>query len=150
MIVTRQSLEEELHQAMRSGDDLRKRTLRMALAAIQMAEVEARGPLDEAALQSVLRKEIKTRQESIGDAETAGRADLAAQARAELQLLETYLPPALTPDELQQLARQAITETGATSAGQLGAVMKALMPRVQGRADGKTVGDVVRSLLTPS
>jgi uncharacterized protein YqeY len=149
-MLSKQSLEQELHQAMRSGDDLRKRTLRMALSSIKLAEVEARGPLDGAALEAVLRKEIKTRQESIGDAERAGRADLAEQARAELQLLEGYLPPDLSPADLEQLARQAIAETGATGVAQFGAVMKALLPRVQGRADGKRVGEVVRSLLSPS
>jgi uncharacterized protein YqeY len=149
-MVTKQHLEQELHQAMRSHDELRKRTVRMALSAIKLAEVEARGPLDQAALIGVLRKEIKTRLESISDAETAGRAELVEQARRELELLEAYLPPPLSPAELEQLAREAIAETGAPSTGQFGAVMKALMPRVQGRADGKLVGDVVRSLLTPS
>ena len=149
-MVTKQHLEQELHQAMRSHDELRKRTVRMALSAIKLAEVEARGPLDQAALMGVLRKEIKTRLESISDAETAGRAELVEQARRELELLEGYLPPPLSPAELEQLAREAIAETGVSSTGQFGAVMKALMPRVQGRADGKLVGDVVRSLLTPS
>jgi hypothetical protein len=149
-MVTRQSLEQELHQAMRSGDELRKRTVRMALSAIKLAEVEARGPLDQAALMGVLRKEIKTRLESIHDAQIAGRAGLVEQAQQELELLEGYLPPPLGPAELEQLARDAIAETGASSTGQFGEVMKALMPRVQGRADGKLVGDVVRSLLTPS
>jgi uncharacterized protein YqeY len=149
-MVTRQSLEQELHQAMRSGDELRKRTVRMALSAIKLAEVEARGPLDQAALMGVLRKEIKTRLESIHDAQIAGRAGLVEQAQQELELLEGYLPPPLGPVELEQLARDAIAETGASSTGQFGEVMKALMPRVQGRADGKLVGDVVRSLLTPS
>ncbi|HJX40714.1 MAG TPA: GatB/YqeY domain-containing protein [Anaerolineales bacterium] len=149
-MVTKQSLEQELHQAMRSGDELRKRTVRMALSAIKLAEVEARGPLDQAALMGVLRKEIKTRLESIHDAQIAGRAGLVEQAQQELELLEGYLPPPLGPAELEQLARDAIAETGASSTGQFGEVMKALMPRVQGRADGKLVGDVVRSLLTPS
>jgi uncharacterized protein YqeY len=149
-MVTKLSLEQELHQAMRSRDELRKRTVRMALSAIKLAEVEARGPLDQAALLGVLRKEIKTRLESINDAQIAGRAELVEQARQELELLEGYLPPPLSPAELEQLAREAIAETGATSTGQFGAVMKALMPRVQGRADGKLVGDLVRSLLTPS
>jgi hypothetical protein len=106
--------------------------------------------LDQAALMGVLRKEIKTRLESIHDAQIAGRVELVEQARQELELLEGYLPPPLGPADLEQLAREAIAETGASSTGQFGAVMKALMPRVQGRADGKLVGDVVRSLLTPS
>lgn len=149
-MVTRQALEEELHQAMRRGDDLRKRTLRMALTAIKLAEVEARKPLEADSILAVLRKEIKSRQESISDAEAAGRAELAAQARQELEFLQGYLPASLSPAELEGLARQAITETGATSAQEFGAVMKLLMPRIQGRADGKAVGELVRSLLAPS
>lgn len=149
-MVTKQELEEQLHQAMRSGDDLRKRTLRMALTAIKLAEVDARQPLDPAAIQGVLRKEIKSRQESIHDAEAAGRPELASQARAELDFLQGYLPPSLSPAELEELVRQVITETGATTQREFGAVMKALMPRVGGRADGKAVGDMVRSLLSPS
>lgn len=149
-MVTRQALEGQLHLALRSGDDLKKRTLRMVLAAIKLAEIEARGPLDSDSILAVVRKEIKSRQESIHDAEAAGRADLAAQARQEIEFLQGYLPPALGRAELEDLARQAIAETGASTVQQFGEVMKALMPRVQGRADGKMVGELVRSLLSPS
>ena len=149
-MLSREQFETELRQAMRSGDDLRKRTLRMVLSAIQLAEVEQRGPLEEAALMAILQKEVKTRHEAIADADKAGRGDLAQASKDELNLLQTYLPQALTPQELENLARQAISATGAEGPQDMGKVMKELMPQVQGRADGKVVSTLVRDLLTPS
>jgi uncharacterized protein YqeY len=144
---TKAQLEGDLKQAMRAGDELRKRTLRMALAAIQLAEIEKRAPLDEAAVLSVLQKEIKSQRESIADAERAGRPEMAAQAMAEIGVLESYLPQMLSTAELETLAEQAIAEVGASSTREMGQVMKVLMPRVQGRAEGAQVSQVVRRLL---
>jgi uncharacterized protein YqeY len=149
-VLTRATFEAELKQAMRSGDDLRKRTLRMILAAVQLAEVERRGELDEPALLGILQKEVKTRQETIADAEKAGRGDLTRAATDELQLLQTYLPQSLKMDELERLVRQAIADTAAQGPQDMGKVMKELMPKVQGRADGKVVSTLVRDLLAPS
>jgi uncharacterized protein YqeY len=146
---TKAELEAQLKEAMRSGDGLRKRTLRMILAAIKLAEVERRGPLDEPALMGVLQKEARTRQEAIADAERAGRADLVSEYREELAFVESFLPRGLRPDELEDLAKKTIAEVGASAPGDMGRVMRALMPQVQGRADGKAVSDLVRSLLTP-
>jgi hypothetical protein len=135
---------------MRSGDELRKRTLRMILASVQLAEVDKRGELDEAGMQAVLQREVKTRQEAIADAERARRPDLAAASRAELALVQAYLPAQLSAAELEQLTRQAIAATGAAGPQDMGKVMKEVMPKVQGRADGKTVNEIVRRLLTPA
>lgn len=132
---------------MRSGDETKKRTIRMVLAAIQLAEVEKRGPLDEAGVASVLQREVKMRHESIQDAEKAGRPDLIESTRAELELLQTYLPQQLSPEELEAIVREAIAEAGATGPQELGKVMKVLMPRVQGRADGKTASGLAKDLL---
>ncbi len=145
---TKPEFENALKDAMRAGDDTRKRTLRMILSAVKLAEVERRGPLDEAGLLAVLQKEAKIRNEAIADAQKAGRADLVAGAQAELALLESYLPKALSDEELEALARQAIAEAGASAPGDMGRVMKLLMPQIQGRADGKTASDLVRRLLT--
>jgi hypothetical protein len=145
---TKPELESLLKEAMRSGDDLRKRTLRMILAGIKLAEVERRGPLDEPGLLAVLQKEARMRQESIADAERAGRPDLVQDNRAELALIESFLPRALSTEELEALARKAVAEAGASGPGDMGRVMKALMPQVQGRADGKAVSDLVRRLLS--
>ena len=149
-MVTKETLEEEMREALRSGDELKKRTLRMILTAIKLAEVERREPLDESKVMGLLQKEAKARRETIADAEKAGRDDLNAEAQAELALLETYLPQALEPEELEALVRQVINETGASEPKDLGTVMKALMPQIQGRAEGKEVSDLVRKLLTPA
>jgi uncharacterized protein YqeY len=144
---TKAEFENALREAMRSGDEVRKRTLRMLLSAIKLAEVERRGALDEAGLLAVLQKEAKIRSEAIADAHKAGRPELVAGSQAELTLLESYLPRALSPDELEALARQAIIDAGAGSSADMGRVMKVLMPQVAGRADGKAVSDLVRRLL---
>jgi len=149
-MLTRAQFEAELKQAMRSQDDLRRRTLRMILSAIQLAEVEQRGELDEPALLGLLQKEVKARQETIADAEKAGRDDLARAAHDELKLLQGYLPQALAADELAALVRQAIADTSAKGPQDMGKVMKELMPKVQGRADGKVVSTLVRDLLAAS
>jgi len=143
----KERLTNDMKNAMRMKDELRKRTLRMVLAAIKLAEIDRRQALDEPALLAILQKEVKSRREAIADAERAGRPELAADAQAEIAVLETYLPKALTPAELEDLARQAITESGATSPREMGKVMKLLMPRIQGRADGKQASQIVRKLL---
>jgi uncharacterized protein len=143
----KQQLENDLKEAMRNKDELRKRTLRLTLTDIRLAEVEKGGALDDPALMALLQKEIKSRHESIADAERAGRPDLIEELRAEISLLEAYLPQQLSTQELEELARQAIAEAGATSPKEMGLVMKLLVPRLQGRASGNEASQVVRKLL---
>lgn len=140
-------LESALKDAMRAGDDLRKRTLRMALSAIRLAEVDKGAALEDAAVLSLLQKEIKSRQESIEDAQRAGRPDLIESSQAEIAVLQDFLPKQLSPEELETLAKQVIAEVGATSAREMGQVMKVLVPRLQGRAPGDQASQVVRRLL---
>lgn len=140
-------LESTLKDAMRSRDDVRKRTVRMALLAIRMTEIENGKPLDEAALNAIIPKEIKSRQEAIAEARRANRPDLVSASEAELKVLESFLPPQLNPQELEALARQAITEAGAASPADMGKVMKLLTPRIQGRATGAQASQLVRQLL---
>ncbi len=147
---TKQQLQAALKEAMRQRDNLRKRTLRLALAAIKLAEVEHGGELDESAVLSVLQKEIKARRETIEGAQRAGRDDLITEAEAEIAVLQEFLPPPLTPEALEALAREVIAEVGATSPREMGKVMAALMPRLQGRATGKEASQVVRRLLQGS
>jgi uncharacterized protein YqeY len=146
-MATKAQLESDLKEAMRANDDLRKRTLRMAISAIRLAEVEKGAALDENAILAILQKEVKTRQEAIAEARRANRPDLEEASQAEIAVLESYLPKALSPEELENLARQAIAEVGATSPQQMGQVMKVLMPRLQGRATGDQASQVVRKLL---
>jgi hypothetical protein len=140
-------LENALKDALRAGDVQRKNTLRLALAAIKQIEIDKGVTLDDPGVLAVLQKEIKSRHESIADAERAHRPDLVAESQAEIPILESFLPKALTPQELEDLARQAISEAGAASPGQMGAVMKLLMPRLQGRASGDMASQAVRRLL---
>jgi uncharacterized protein YqeY len=144
---TKEKLENELKDAMRSGDEVKKRTIRMALAAIKMAEVEKGKPVDESSILAILQKEIKGRKEAILDAEKAGRSDLVAENFSEMKILEVFLPTPLTQAELQELARAAIQEVGASTQADMGKVMKVLVPRLEGRAPGDQASQVVRQLL---
>ena len=145
---TREDLEAQLQTAIRDGDDLHKRTLRMVLSEWKLAEVERGDELDEAAAISLLQKQAKARREAISDAERAGRPDIVEATQEELTYLEAFLPQPLSQSELEQLARASIQETGATEPAQMGLVMKDLMPRAAGRADGKQASEVVRKLLS--
>jgi uncharacterized protein YqeY len=145
---TKAKLENDLKEAMRSGDEPRKRTLRMALSAIRLAEVETGGQLDENAVLNILQKDVKAHHESIEDALRANRPDLEKAALEEIEILEGYLPKQLTPQELEALASQVIAEVGASSPREMGQVMKTLMPRLEGRATGDQASQVVRKLLS--
>lgn len=147
MMDTKSKLESALKEALKAGDEVKKRTIRMALAAIQQVEVDRRVTLDETGLLGILQKEIKMRKESIEEARQANRPDLVASTAAELAVLESFLPEALSADELKALAEGAITESGATTPAEMGKVMKLLIPRVAGRAPGDQVSALVRQLL---
>lgn len=144
---TRQKLETALKEAMRSGDDLRKQNVRMVLSAVRFNEIEKGAPLDDAGVIAVLQKEVKSRQEALQDAQKANRPDLVEHSKAEIAFLETFLPQQLTEEELHALARQTITEVGATGPADMGKVMKVLMPKVQGRTTGDQASQAVRKAL---
>jgi len=144
---TKTELQDDLKKAMKANDKLRKRTLRMALASIQLAEVEKRGELDENAVLAILQKEVKVRREAYDEARQANRPDLEAEAEAEIEVLEEYLPQPMNEEELADLAQQVIDEVGAASPREMGQVMKVLIPRLQGRATGQEASQVVRKLL---
>jgi uncharacterized protein len=152
-------LQEALKNAMRSNDDVQKRTIRMALTAIQLAEVEKTstpdetkaektGPLDDKALVAIIQKEIKSRRETILDAQKASRPDLVASAEEEIQVLEPYLPAQLSEDDLRKLVVDAVAEVGAKTPADTGKVMKILLPRIQGQAPNDKVSQMVRQVLT--
>jgi uncharacterized protein len=140
-------LENALKAAMRSGDEISKRTLRMAISAVRMAEIEKGEPLSDSAVMSILQKELKSRQETIEEAKRANRMQLAESTREEISVLETFLPQQMSEQELEGLVRQAIEETGASSPADMGRVMKTLMPRLQGRATGDQASAAVRRML---
>jgi uncharacterized protein len=144
---TRQRLETALKEAMRAGDDMRKQNIRMVMSAVKLNEVEKGTRLDDAAVIAIVQKELKSRQETYQDAQKASRPDLAEKASAEMAFLETFLPQQMTEDELSVLAQASIAEVGAASPADMGKVMKVLMPKVQGRATGDQVSQVVRKQL---
>ena len=135
---------------MRSGDVLRRDTLRMAKNAIYNAEKRDRRAYADDEIAAILAKEVKTRRESIDAFEKGGRADLAAREAAEIEILAEFLPQALTPAELDALVAQAIAETGAASPRDMGKVMGWLSPRTRGRADGRVLSGLVTAALAPA
>lgn len=134
--------------AMRQHDAPRLSALRMLKAALMNRAVEKKRDLDEAESLQVVGALVKQRKDAIEQFVAGGRHDLADKERAEIVLLETYLPPAVDPAVLEAAVQAAIGETGATSAKDMGKVMKAVMPRLAGQlVDGKTVSDLVRAKL---
>jgi uncharacterized protein YqeY len=141
-------ISEDITAAMRSKDQGRLMPLRMAKAALMNREVEKGRALDEAEAQQVVRSLIKQRRDSVEQFRAGGREDLASKEDAEITTLEGYLPPAADPADIERAVDEAIRETGATSAKDLGRVMKAVMPKLAGQAaDGKTVNELARRKL---
>ena len=138
----------DLKDALRNKDELRKTTIRMALAALKNARVAKNADLTEDEVIAVLAREIKQHRETSEEFAKAGRDDVVADETAAIEILQSYMPQQLSEDEIVELAREAIAETGASAPKQMGQVMRVLMPRVQGRADGRQVSTIVRALLS--
>lgn len=143
----KQKLTDSLHDAMRSGDEVAKRAIRLTLASIKLAEVEKGGVLDDVAILSLLQKEIKIKTEAIEEAQKANRADLIAANEADIVIIRRFLPEMLSEDKLRDLARAAIAETQAQNLADMGKVMKTILPRIEGRAPNDQVSRIVRELL---
>ncbi len=140
-------LNESMKDAMRSRDEVRLRTVRMALAAVKQVEVDKRTELDDTAVMNLIQKEIKNRREALEEAQKANRPDLIEANEAEIRVLQAFLPKAMPAEELRLLVQAAITETGASSPADMGKVMKTVMPKVAGRAPNDLVSATVRELL---
>ena len=144
-------VDEDLKEAMRARNASKLGVLRMLKSALTYAAIEksgAEGKLTDAETAQVIRKQVKQRQDSIESFEKGGRAELAAKEKEELSILNTYLPQAMSADELAKVVRETIAEVGATSKAQMGAVMKALQTKVAGRADGKMLSGEVQKQLS--
>jgi uncharacterized protein YqeY len=146
----KQQLQEDLKEALRARDGRRKAVIRMALAEIVNAEVELEhnDELDDADVTAVLQKQARQRRDTISELRQANRPDLLAEEEAQLVILEGYLPRLLSPEEIAEEARQVIAEVGAAGMGQMGPVMRQLMSKLKGQADGRVVNAVVRELLS--
>lgn len=143
----RDKIAEDMRAAMKAREQTTLETLRMVITSMKNLQVERGHELSDDEVMEVLGREAKRRRESI-EAFTAGaRAELADREAAQLKVLEAYLPEKLSDDELASLVEEAIAETGASSAKEMGLVMKALMPKVKGRADGTAVSAAVKARL---
>ena len=145
----RDRLTEDLKLAMKSRDQLRMDVIRMIKAAILNKEVELRKDLDDAEMSRIMATLIKQRRESVEQFEKAQRIELAEKERKEITIIETYLPRALSAEELDRIIVSVLADTGSRSIKDMGAVMKAVMARLAGQAvDGKQISDLVRAKLT--
>ncbi|WP_276355990.1 GatB/YqeY domain-containing protein [Cohnella caldifontis] len=141
-------LNEDMKQAMKTGDKFRLSTIRLVRASIKNQEIELRRPLQDDELVQVVSRELKQRRDSLQDFQQAGRDDLVAQVSAEIEIISQYLPKQLTEEEIKEIVLQTIQETGASSKADMGKLMGALMPKVKGRADGKLVNQLVQQYLS--
>lgn len=147
-ILTQEAIRSDLKTAMKDGDRRRVSTLRFLLAAVKNREIEEGRSLDGAELTAVISSGIKRVKESLEGFEKGGREELAEAARAELDILQSYLPPPLEEREIEALIDEAVGETGAEGARDIGAVMKWIMPKITGRADGRLVSQMVKAKLS--
>lgn len=148
MPTLKERIDAELKDAMRSKDEATTSTLRMLKSAIKYKEVEPGGKaLDDAAVVTVIGTLIKQRRDSVDQFRAAQRVDLADKEQKEIEILQRYLPKQLSAEELRAEVARAISEAGAKSAKDMGQVMKVLMPRVQGKAEGKAVSEEVKAQL---
>ena len=146
----RDKLEDDIRQSMRNRDQARVDALRFLKAAVQAAEKTAGKNLDDPGMVEVTSKQVNDRRESIRMFKQGNRNDLVAKESAELAVLEEYLPPQLTGDELTELIQGIVAEVGATSIKDKGQVMGRLMPQVRGKADGAQVNEIVTQILEGS
>lgn len=140
-------IEHDLKAAMKSGDKRRVSTLRLLLSAMKNERINSQRELTPEEAEAIIRRAVKQRKESIEVYDRTGRADLAAAEKEELGILETYLPQAMSDAELEATVRAIIAEKGFSSAKDVGHLMKELMARHRGRADGKRAQEIARKLL---
>jgi len=144
----KQKLTDDLKQALRDGDKVRRSVIRLVIAAIRNAEIARQATLEDADILGVIAKEIRQRKESIEAFKQGQRQDLVAQEEAELAVLQEYLPQQMTREEIMAAARRVITEVGAQGLSDKGKVMPRLIAQLKGKADGREINAVVTELLT--
>jgi len=147
-LTIRKRIQEDLKNSMKAKDGDRVSVLRLVLAAVKNREIELKSELDDDQILAEITSAAKRRKESIEAFKEGGREDLVLKEGKELAILEEYLPAQLSPEELKSLIQEAIESTGASSPGDMGKVMKEIMPRVQGKADGKVVNQKVKEILS--
>ena len=140
-------LNEDLKQAIRGGDTVKRSVIRLVLAAVQNAEIARQADLEDGDVLGIIAKEARQREESIEAFKQGNRQDLVAQEEAELAILQDYLPQQMTRDEVIAEAKKIIAEVGAQGPSDKGKVMPRLIAQLKGRADGREINAVVTELL---
>ncbi len=143
----KRSITDDIKGAMKSGDTVKKDTLRMLIASVNNAEKARQSDLDNADILGIIAKEVKRHQESIDAFKQGGRQDLVDKEEAEMAILQSYLPEQMTREDITAAAKEVIAAVGAQGPGDKGKVMKELMPNLKGKADGKEINEVVTELL---
>jgi uncharacterized protein YqeY len=146
-LTLKEKISGDLRQAMKSGDTVKRNTLRMLMSAIGNAEIAKRASLEEGDILGVIAKEVKQHRESIESFQLGKRQDLVAKEEAELAILQGYLPEQMTREAIVEEAKKVIAALGAQGPGDKGKVMQQLMPGLKGKADGKEINAVVTELL---
>jgi hypothetical protein len=139
---------EDMKDAMRRGDVTRRDTVRMIRAAVKNAEIDWQREATDAEIEDIIRREVKRRQEAVEMFRQGRRDDLVAEEEAQLAILDEYLPEQMSRDEIEQVVVAAVAELGATGPAQMGPVMREVMARLKGQADGRLVNEVVREVLS--
>lgn len=143
----KEQLLQDLKEAMKEKDILKKDTITMLRAAILQVEKDSQKVLNDDDICGIVAKEVKKRKESVSEYENAGRQDIADNLKREIEILSKYLPEQLTEEEIAKMVEDAIAESGATGPRDMGKVMGILRPKTQGKADGKVVSDIVKEKL---
>ena len=146
--VLQKRMTENLKQAMKSGDTVKRDTLRMLISSVKNAEIAKLAALTDADVLGVISKDVKRHQESIDAFKKGNRADLVAKEAAEMVILQSYMPKQLSRDEIVTAVKEVIAAVGAKGPGDKGKVMQQLMPKLKGKADGKEINDAVTQLLS--
>jgi uncharacterized protein YqeY len=137
----------DLKDAMKEKDTIRKDTIQLIRAAILQIEKDKHITLEDDGIAEVIAKELKSRRDALSEFEKSDREDLISKTNKEIEIIKAYLPKQLTAEEVEVIVKEAIAETGAVSAKEMGKVMKAVMPKVKGKADGNLVNEIVKKLL---
>jgi uncharacterized protein YqeY len=145
--VLQKRIADDMKSAMKSGDTVKRDTLRMLISSVNNAEIAKQAALTDADVLGVISKEVKRHVESIDAFKKGNRADLVAKEEAEMAVLQAYLPKQMSRDEITAAAREVIAAVGAKGPGDKGKVMQQLMPKLKGKADGKDINEVVTELL---
>jgi uncharacterized protein len=142
-------LVQEMKEAMKSSDKLRLSTVRMIRSTVKNKEIELRKPLDDGEIQKAIQGMVRKGEESVEQFRLGGRMDLVEKESREIEILKSFLPQALTREEILKIIDETIEETQSTSMKDIGKLMKSVMPKLQGKADGKLVNQLVKERLSP-